>query len=257
LGWGILNSPLIPNPSLQGSGSVSRKDAKSTQRRELNTERISLRLREVFASLREINPLSTSEKIWQLNPISLNFAPAKDDRRERNRSLLHFPEMNIDSQIQAIEQKVEVLISPDPQSFLVEVKIRPGNNIMVFIDADQGVSIEKLVQYNRRLYKLIEESSLFPNDDFSLEVSSPGLDEPLKLHRQYLKNIGRDVEVILKDGVKKEGKLLSASNNEIIIEEEKARVKTEKGKQAGKKKDWVEHTIPYEDIKTTKIQIKF
>ena len=165
--------------------------------------------------------------------------------------------MNIDSQIQAIEQKVGVLISPDPQSFLVEVKIRPGNNIMVFIDADQGVSIEKLVQYNRHLYKLIEESSLFPNDDFSLEVSSPGLDEPLKLHRQYLKNIGRDVEVILKDGVKKEGKLLSASNNEIVIEEEKARVKTEKGKQPGKKKEWVEHTIPYEDIKTTKIQIKF
>lgn len=165
--------------------------------------------------------------------------------------------MNIDSQIQVIEQKVEVLISSDPQSFLVEVKIRPGNNIMVFIDADQGVSIEKLVQYNRRLYKLIEESSLFPNDDFSLEVSSPGLDEPLKLHRQYLKNIGRDVEVILKDGVKKEGKLLSASNNEIVIEEEKARVKTEKGKQPGKKKEWVEHTIPYEDIKTTKIQIKF
>src|SRR6266498_375239 len=119
--------------------------------------------------------------------------------------------MSIESQIQAIEQKVKTLISPDPESFLVDVKISLGNNVKVFIDADHGVSIDKLTQYNRRLYKQIEESGLFPNDDFSLEISSPGLDEPLKLHRQYVKNIGRYVEVILKDGIKKEGKLISAS----------------------------------------------
>jgi len=156
--------------------------------------------------------------------------------------------MNIDSQIQAIEQKVAVLIHPDPESFLVEVKINPGNNIKVFIDADHGVSIDKLVQYNRGLYKQIEESGLFPNNDFSLEISSPGLDEPLKLHRQYLKNTGRYIEVLLKDGVKKEGKLVSAAGNEIIIEEEKGNKK---------KKEILRHTISYNDIKTTKIQIKF
>jgi ribosome maturation factor RimP len=156
--------------------------------------------------------------------------------------------MNIESQIQVIEQKVKTLISPDPESFLVDVKISPGNNVKVFIDADHGVSIEKLTQYNRRLYKQIEESGLFPNDDFSLEISSPGLDEPLKLHRQYVKNIGRNVEVILKEGIKKEGKLMSATNNEIVIEEEK---------QNKKNKEIVQHTISYNEIKTTKIQIKF
>ena len=93
------------------------------------------------------------------------------------------------------------LIDPDPENFLVEVKIRPGNNIKVFVDADRGISIDKLAQYNRRLYRQIEESGLFPNNDFSLEISSPGLDEPLKLRRQYLKNIGRYVEVILKSGI--------------------------------------------------------
>jgi ribosome maturation factor RimP len=156
--------------------------------------------------------------------------------------------MNTDSQIQAIEQKVKALISPDPESFLVEVKINPGNNIKVFIDADHGVSIDKLAKYNRSLYKQIEDGGLFYNNDFSLEVSSPGLDEPLKLYRQYLKNVGRYVEVVLKNGIKNEGRLVSANEKEIVVEE-----------QVGnkKKKETVVHTISYDDIKTTKIQIKF
>ena len=140
------------------------------------------------------------------------------------------------------------LIDPDPENFLVEVKIRPGNNIKVFVDADRGISIDKLAQYNRSLYRQIEESGLFPNNDFSLEISSPGLDEPLKLRRQYLKNIGRYVEVILKSGIKTEGKLISATDKEILIEEEKGNKK---------KKEIIEHSLLYDDIKTTKIQIRW
>ncbi len=66
-----------------------------------------------------------------------------------------------------------------------------------------------MCNHNRALYKQIEAEGIFPDGDFSLEVSSPGLDEPLKLKRQYQKNIGRNVEVTLQDGSKKEGKLLS------------------------------------------------
>ena len=156
--------------------------------------------------------------------------------------------MNIETQIRAVEQKVMALISSDPEAFLVEVKIRPGNNIKIYIDADHGISIDKLVQYNRTVYRQIDESGLFPNGDFSLEISSPGLDEPLKLYRQYLKNIGRYVEVLLKDGIKREGKLVSATSDEIVIEEEKTSKKI---------REVVPHTISYNDIKTTKIQIKF
>ena len=156
--------------------------------------------------------------------------------------------MNIDSQILAIEQKIMALIDPDPENFLVDVKIRPGNNVKVFVDADRGISIDKLAQYNRSLYRQIEESGLFPNNDFSLEISSPGLDEPLRLSRQYLKNIGRYVEVLLKNGIKKEGKLISATDKEIVIEEEKGNKK---------KKEIIQHSLSYDDIKTTKIQIKW
>lgn len=156
--------------------------------------------------------------------------------------------MNIESQIQSIEEKVTAMISTEPDLFLVEIKIKPTNNIKIYIDGNHGVSVEKLVQFNRKLYKQLEEEAIFPDGDFSLELSSPGLDEPLKLHRQYLKNIGRFVEVLVKDGTKKEGKLLSVSDAGIELEELKGK---------GKKMEIVRHAISFDDIKTTKIQIKF
>ena len=179
--------------------------------------------------------------------VCLIFAPETDVRRERGRSLLLFYPMNGEPQIQAIRHKMETLISAEPDLFLVEVRIKPTNNIKVFIDGDQGVSIEKLVQYNRRLYKQIEEEEMFAGGDFSLEVSSPGLDEPLKLHRQYVKNTGRSVEVMSNDGIKTDGKLISVTVDAITVEEQKGK---------GKKLEIVQHTIPFENIKMTKVQIK-
>jgi len=162
-----------------------------------------------------------------------------------DRSLLLLSDMSIEDQI---EQRVNRLIGTEPDVFLVEVRIKPTNNVKVFLDADNGISIERLVQFNRRLYKEFEEEQVFPNNDFSLEISSPGLDEPLKLNRQYKKNIGRFVEVVQTDGARTEGKLISAEEEQVVVEEEKGK---------GKKKEMVQHIIPFTNIKTTKIQIKF
>jgi ribosome maturation factor RimP len=178
----------------------------------------------------------------------LTFATELELRRERKRSLLHFSVMNDGIQFKAVEQFAEAIIDSEAGDFLVEIKSLPGNNIKVFVDGDSGVPIDRLVQYNRGLYKRIEESGLYPGGDFALEVSSPGLDEPLKMHRQYVKNINRYVEVIKKDGIKKEGKLVAVQENEIVVEEEKGK---------GKKKETVLYTVPFTDIKSTKIQIKF
>ena len=169
-------------------------------------------------------------------------------RRERSRSLLLLSEMNIEEQIKALELKIESLIRQEPGVFLVDIRIRPTNNVKIFLDADAGVSIDKLVQYNRKLYRDLEETGFFPGNDFSLEISSPGLDEPLKLHRQYIKNVGREIEVIQKDGIKVEGKLLSVTDENILVEEEKGK---------GKKKEVKQLTIPFSEIKTTKVMIKF
>ncbi len=154
----------------------------------------------------------------------------------------------METQIQMIEHHINELLQSNPTHFLVEVRIKPTNNVKVFIDADAGIPLSVLVKYNRSLYKIVEESGNLPADDFSLEVSSPGLDEPLKIDRQYKKNIGRFVEVLMNDGAKKEGKLIEVTHEGIKIE-------IEKGK--GKKKEIIQELILFDKIKNTKIQIKF
>src|SRR3954470_5528606 len=156
--------------------------------------------------------------------------------------------MQTEAQIQAIKEKIGALLESHPSHFLVEIRIKPTNNIKVFIDSDEGVILSDLIEYNRKLYRQLEESKMFPNDDFSLEVSSPGLDEPLKLFRQYKKNIGRFVEITLNDGSKIEGKLMEATEDGVVIE-------VESGK--GKKKEIKQESVLFDGIKNTKIQIKF
>jgi len=133
---------------------------------------------------------------------------------------------------------------------LVSVRIKPTNNIKVFIDSDGegGMTIDKCVRYNRTLYKQLEESPLFPDGNFSLEVSSPGLSEPLLLTRQYTKNKGRFIEVIFKDGTQKDGKLLEVTENDILLEEVTGK---------GKKAETHQFLIPFENIKSTTVQIQF
>jgi len=87
----------------------------------------------------------------------------------------------------AIEDYINTLLQESEGVFLVEVKVNAGNNIIVFLDADKGITIDTCIRINRALYKKIEENALFPNGDFALEVSSPGVEEPLKLYRQYKK----------------------------------------------------------------------
>ncbi|BAV09380.1 ribosome maturation factor RimP [Filimonas lacunae] len=156
--------------------------------------------------------------------------------------------MTTEEQIQKIEALVQQILENEPEFFLVQVKIKPTNNIKVFIDGDNGVTIEKCIRVNRQLYKLLEEAAYYPEGDFSLEVSSPGVDEPLKLQRQYSRNIDRFVEVVFTDGTIKEGKLLQVADSDIIIEET-----TGKGKKAVIQ----QLVIPFTNIKTTTVQIKF
>ena len=148
--------------------------------------------------------------------------------------------------IKDISKLLEPLIEGDV--FLVEIKIKPTNNIKLFLDADSGMSIEKCIRVNRALYKKIEESGIFPNGDFSLEVSSPGVDEPLKLHRQYIKNIGRSVEAALTDGSVKTGKLTAVTDNAISLNYTEG-----KGKKAIEKTTEIDFSL----IKQTKVLISF
>ncbi len=147
------------------------------------------------------------------------------------------------------------ILSEEPVYFLVDLRIKPIHNIKVFLDGDSGITIEKCVQVNRKLYKKLEESALFPAGDFSLEVSSAGLDEPLKSLRQYKKNIGRPVEVQLQDGTQKEGVLTGVNEEGIVLEVSTG--KPSGGKIPSKKKEISSYTFLFNNIKSTKIQIVF
>jgi len=156
--------------------------------------------------------------------------------------------MSPDSVFDTIEKLVNEVLSQEKEYFLVEVKIKPTNNIKVYLDGDNGISIEKCVQFNRGIYKKMLAADLFPAGDFSLEVSSPGVDKPLRSKRQYLKNIGRNVQVVFNDGSEKTGKLTEVTDADIIIEESVGK---------GKKAEVQQVVIPFSNIKTTTVQIQF
>lgn len=154
--------------------------------------------------------------------------------------------MTVETQIETITKLIEPLLVDD--IFLVSIKIKPINNYKIYLDADGGLGIEKCIKINRALYKIMEEMAIYPDGDFSLEVSSPGIDEPLKLLRQYKKNIGRAVEVITNDDTIKEGLLKEVTDEAITIEQAEGK---------GKKAVILNTAISFADIKQTKVQIKF
>lgn len=154
--------------------------------------------------------------------------------------------MSKENQIETVQKLLHPLLTDD--IFLVDIKIKPVNNIKIYLDADSGLGIEKCIKINRALYKVMDEMGIYPEGDFSLEVSSPGIDEPLKLHRQYVKNTGRNVEVSLKDDSKKSGKLITVNEEDIVIEFTEGKNKKAVVKQLA---------IPFSDIKETVVLIKF
>ncbi len=169
------------------------------------------------------------------------------ERKGTNGSLLLLSaHMSTDANIEIV--KTILLSKLYDDIFLVEMKVKPINNFKIYLDADSGLGIEKCIKINRALYKQLEEMGVYPEGDFSLEVSSPGIEEPLKMLRQYVKNIGRAVEVTTKDDAVKEGTLLSATEQNIEIE-------CTEGK--GKKAVTTKLSIPFEEIKQTVVQIKF
>ena len=151
-----------------------------------------------------------------------------------------------DNQIGTIEKLLQPLLTDD--IFLVEIKIKPVNNIKIFLDADSGLGIEKCIRINRALYKIMEEMAIYPDGDFSLEVSSPGIGEPLKMYRQYVKNTGRDIEVTLNDGNKQAGKLVSVNEHQLELSFTEGKNKKAVTKQL---------IIPLADIKQAIVLVKF
>jgi ribosome maturation factor RimP len=110
----------------------------------------------------------------------------------------------------------------DPSHFVVEVRFldrhKPAR-LLVILDGDNGVNIDTCATVSRELSKAMDEQDLIPSA-YLLEVSTPGLDHPLKMKRQYVKNVGRGFKVHLLNKQIVQGRLESADEGKIVIEEQ-------------------------------------
>jgi ribosome maturation factor RimP len=147
-----------------------------------------------------------------------------------------------------VKELIEEKIADRPELFLVDIKMLPNNKLIIHVDGDEGINIQDCAAISRHVGFHLEEENVL-DKAYNLEVSSPGIGEPLKLNRQYIKNIGREVSVKLEGGEVKEGKLLAVDDDGIVIE---AKVKIK-----GKKAELVETGIAFKSITETKVLISF
>lgn len=145
----------------------------------------------------------------------------------------------------AIEEIVEEKLA-DSGYFLVSVDVKPGNVVVVEIDHDTAVSIDDCADLSKYIESKLPERE---TEDYELEVGSAGITSAFKVLRQYTKHLGKEVEVLLRKGIKLKGLLVAADESQLTIAVEK-QVKLE----GAKRKTTVveELSFPLAEIKHTK-----
>jgi len=133
----------------------------------------------------------------------------------------------------------------ESDKFLIEVHMKPGNHIMVFIDGDRGVTIDDCQKLSRFLEQKLDRD----REDFDLMVSSAGADRSLQVPRQYLKYLGKELDVVTRAGDTFSGDLRKADTTGITIE-----LEIKKSKKEIEKKT-VE--LGYGEIKSAKVKLRF
>ena len=148
-----------------------------------------------------------------------------------------------------VEKLVEEALNENQELFLIELNILPENKITVVVDGDNGITIKECIRISRHIEHNLDREEY----DFALDVTSPGLSEPLLNIRQYKKNLGRTLK-IKTDSETYEGKLTRVDDKEIEIE-----WKVREPKPIGKGKVTVlkKETLPFEIIKQTKVKLIF
>ena len=149
-----------------------------------------------------------------------------------------------------VAQLLESALEENDSLFLIDLNISNDNQIRVILDGDNGVTVEDCMAVSR----VIEHNLDREEFDFSLEVSSAGVSEPLFLPRQYIKNLERILKIKTKTDQKIEGKLIAADQESCTLTWS-AREPKEVGK--GKITVQKEITLPYTDIMEAKVIITF
>lgn len=151
--------------------------------------------------------------------------------------------------IEDIKQTAEQILKAK-DLFLVDLSVSKDNVIEIFIDAQEGVSIQTCIQISREIEQHFDRET----EDFELTVASAGIGYPFKVEGQYRKNIGKDVEVKLNDNTKLTGILKAFTPDHITLEyEEKKVVEGKKKKELVK----TEKNIERQQIKQIKDVVTF
>ena len=157
--------------------------------------------------------------------------------------------------LQRVKAELDRIIEEEfPDVFLIEFDLkRSGQSVLsISLDTDEGISIDSCARISRKLNHFLEEEEPF-DFPFRLEVSSPGVGRPLVVRRQYLKNVGRKIKVVLDNGELRRGKLISADEETGIVVEPSKKGK----KKKGVKEEHTPYEISYEKIKEAIIEISF
>lgn len=151
------------------------------------------------------------------------------------------------------KEDIEAIVNEsiaDTEAFLVEVDVKPGNLIRVFVDEPDDISLDECV----RISKVIEAGLDRGKEDYDLQVSSPGLENPFKVLAQYLKNIGMELKVETLDNQRLTGELVSADEEGIVLNA-LVKVKSEGSK---KKKPGIQAmSLKFGEIKSAKVNLQF
>lgn len=153
-------------------------------------------------------------------------------------------------EIERVKDLVITAIDENPELFLLEFKLLPDNKIYVEVDGDRGVSLTECMRISRAVEHNLDREV----EDFSIEVTSPDISKPLQKVRQYIKNIGREIQIKFKDNTCLEGVLKKVSESAIELEST-----SREPKPVGKGKITVVklQTIPLTDIEEAKVKIIF
>ncbi len=161
---------------------------------------------------------------------------------------------------EVIKTKIEEWLQPilnEKNLFLVDIKFPMGRQIEVYVDSDEGIHISECADISRFLEKNLDGSGLVP-ENYILEVSSPGMSNPLRVPRQYKRRIGRILEIVKTDGTQIEGQLLEADDEKIkvreVIEEKLSKTQKAKNKEV---KEPGEFVLTFDEIKKAVLQFKF
>ncbi|RQP08437.1 MAG: ribosome assembly cofactor RimP [Chryseobacterium sp.] len=149
-----------------------------------------------------------------------------------------------------VKQLTEDYLQTREDLFLIDLKISADSTVTIIIDGDHSVSLQDCLDVSRAVEFQLDRDE----HDFSLSVMSPGLSEPLRMPRQYHKNIGRELDILLNDDSKVQGELTAADDEKITLE-----LRYRRPKLIGKgKEDVVEQReIPYAEIKKALVVVKF